>query len=184
MVIWVTGLSASGKSTLCQALYRLMKPRLPSLTMLDGDAVRAVMGHDLGHTEIHRRVQLSRLQHLAKLLVDQELCVLVAVLYSHPEALAWNRTNLPGYFEVYLKASLETVMARDPRGLYEKAVRGLMPDVVGIDIPWHEPRDPDVVFDMDNAPAPDTMAVEVASAVPRLRQILDRERESQIAVGS
>ena len=173
MVVWITGLSAAGKSTLCQAVYRLMKPMLPTLVTLDGDAVRAVMGHDLGHAERDRRTQLARLQHLAKLLAEQELCVLVAVLYSHPDALAWNRANLPGYFEVYLRASLDTVMARDPRGLYAKAVRGLMPDVVGIDIPWHEPRHPDLVFDMDHAPSPDDMAVQVASAQPRLRGLLD-----------
>jgi adenylylsulfate kinase-like enzyme len=131
------------------------------------------MGHDLGHTEKDRRIQLARLQHLAKLLAEQELCVLVAVLYSHPEALAWNRANLPGYFEVYLKASLDTVMARDPRGLYAKAFRGQMPDVVGIDIPWHEPRVPDLVFDMDHAPPPDAMAQQVAGALPPLVQLLD-----------
>ncbi|MEC7536912.1 MAG: adenylyl-sulfate kinase, partial [Pseudomonadota bacterium] len=72
------------------------------------------------------------------------------------------------YFEVYLKASLETVQSRDPKGLYSKRASGELTDVVGIDIPWYEPADPDLVLDMDDPETPDEFARRIAKAVPRL----------------
>lgn len=176
MVIWITGLSGSGKTTLCEAVRDLVKPRLPELVVLDGDAVRAAFGHNLGHGEADRVLQVRRLQSIAKVLAEQGLAVVVGVLYARPDLLAWNRANLPGYVEVYLRASLETVTARDPKALYSKAARGEMPDVVGLDIPWHPPEHPDMVIDADNPEPPEVLARRLALAVPRLRAALPAEQ--------
>ena len=123
MVIWITGLSGAGKTTLATALYEAMKPRLPTLVRIDGDEVRALFGNSLGFTESDRRLQIQRLQSLATMLDGQGLVVIVAALYAHPELLAWNRDHFSDYFEVYLEASLELVRSRDPKGLYAKAAR-------------------------------------------------------------
>lgn len=172
MVIWITGLSGAGKTTLCMAVRDLLKPRLPELVVLDGDVVRAAFSHNLGHTVEDRILQFRRLQSMSKVLAEQGLVVLVGALYGTPETLSWNRANLPDYFEVYLKASLDTVIARDPKGLYAKARRGQMKNVVGLDIPWHAPRDPDMVIDEDTPDPPMDMAWHLASALPRLRAAL------------
>lgn len=172
MVIWVTGISGAGKTTLCDAVRALLKPRLPELVLLDGDVVRAAFGHNLGHSEEDRITQVRRLQSMSKVLAEQNLVVLVGVLYGNPDLLAWNRANLPGYFEVYLKASLETTERRDAKGLYALARAGNMPNVVGIDIPWNEPHSPDLTFDQDNPDTPEEMARALARAVPRLSSAL------------
>lgn len=155
MVIWMTGLSGAGKSTIADELMAMLKPNIPELVLLDGDTVRALFGKNLDYSVPSRVLQVERLQTMAKLLADQGLVVVVTVLYSHPDLLAWNRENLPGYFEVYVDAPLEVVKARDVKGLYAKAARGEMPNVVGIDIPWHPPLAPDLHLETtgDDSPA-------------------------------
>src|SRR5262245_32585494 len=167
MVIWITGLSGAGKTTLCRALQQALKPKCPELVCLDGDAIRAAFGHDLGYRESDRRTQIQRMQRLAQLLSDQGLVVLVAALYAHPELLAWNRQNLREYFEIYLKASPATLRRRDTKGLYRDAVAGTRPHVVGVDIAWHAPSAPDLVIDTDGATHPETCARQVMAALPR-----------------
>ncbi len=172
MIVWITGLSGAGKTTLCSALRDLLKPRLPELVILDGDIVRAAFGHNLGYSETDRILQVGRLQAMSKVLAEQGLVVIVAVLYGNADLLDWNRTNLDDYFEVYLHASLDTVIARDTKALYAQARDGKMGNVVGMDIEWHEPVNPDMVLDADNRRSPVEMAREVAMAVPRLRVAL------------
>ncbi len=139
MVIWITGLSGVGKTTLATALYEAMKPGLPALVRIDGDEVRALFGNSLGFTESDRRLQIQRLQSLATMLDGQGLVVIVAALYAHPELLAWNRDHFSDYFEIYLEASMDLVRSRDSKGLYAKAQAGEMADVVGVDVPWAIP---------------------------------------------
>jgi len=165
VVIWITGISGAGKSTLCNEIYRQLKPGVPELVLLDGDVVRAAFGNDLGYREADRKVQIKRIQNIAKMLSDQGLVVLVAALYAHPELLAWNRRHIGDYFEVYLKASLDTVRRRDPKGLYAAAAAGTMPHVVGVDIPWHAPDSPDMVVDMNQPDSIETIAARVLDGV-------------------
>jgi adenylylsulfate kinase-like enzyme len=142
MVIWITGLSGAGKTTLATALYEAMKPRLLALVRIDGDEVRALFGNSLGFAESDRRLQIQRLQSLAAILDGQGITVIVAALYAHPDLLSWNRDHFSDYFEIYLDASLDLVRRRDSKGLYAKADSGKMPDVVGVDVPWHAPDNP------------------------------------------
>jgi len=172
MIIWVTGLSGAGKTTLCTAMRDLLKPQLPELVILDGDVVRAAFGHNLGYSEGDRIMQVRRLQAMAKVLAEQGLAVIVGVLYGNADLLAWNRANLPEYFEIYLRASLDTVSARDTKSLYAKAKAGQEHNVVGIDIDWQEPASPDLVLDANNPLPPLDMARRVAVAIPRLRAAL------------
>lgn len=165
MVIWLTGLSGSGKSTLCGVLRPKLKALWPNLVTLDGDVVRAAFGDDLGYHEADRTRQIKRIQGIAKMLADQGITVLVAALYAHPDLLAWNRVNLPGYFEIYLKAEVEFLISRDGKGLYSRARRGEVPNVVGVDIPWHEPKNPDLVFDAASLPPVGALADRVLQAI-------------------
>lgn len=167
MVIWITGLSASGKTTLCQTIYTRLKPRLPELVMVDGDQVRALFGGDLGHTEQDRVVQIKRVQSLTAMLQSQGLVVLVAALYAHPDLLAWNRATFSNYVEVYLEASIDLVRQRDPRGLYARYDANQTLNVVGLDIPWRPPVAPDLTFDVATASAED-LASRLITAIPRL----------------
>jgi adenylylsulfate kinase len=174
-VIWVTGLSGCGKTTLCDALHALLKPRMPHLIKLDGDEVRAAFGNDLGYAESERKKQIGRIQRIAGMLADQGLVVLVAALYAHPDLLAWNRENLPRYFEVYLRADLEFLKQRDLKSLYLKGLRGEIENVVGIDIPWHAPQRADMVIDAAAAKAADLLALDLVRAIPGMADVLRSE---------
>lgn len=154
LVIWVTGLSGAGKTTLCSALYDTLKPSTPGLVLLDGDMVREAFGKDLTHKESDRVRQVRRLQGMSRVLSRQGINVIVAVLYNNADLLAWNREYLSNYYEVYLRASLEMVFERDNKGLYSAAHEGRMPDVVGLDIPWHEPNQPDLTVNVDDGRTP------------------------------
>lgn len=171
-VVWVTGLSSSGKTTLCNGIWKLVKSRLPELVLLDGDMIREAFGNDLGYNEEDRIVQVKRTQNLAKMLSRQGLVVVVAMLYSNSALLNWNRCNIEDYFEVYLKASMATVRSRDAKCLYAKAEAGKIGDVVGMDIAWHAPEAPDLVITTNNLTNPDELARQVVAAIPRLASAL------------
>ena len=123
--------------------------------------VRGALSTDLGYGEADRRIQIGRIQRLAKILAEQRIDVIVGALYAHPELLDWNRANLPGYVEVYLKASSGLVRQRDSKRLFANAVAGKANNIVGADIPWHEPRNADIVIDADAGGSPLSMARQV-----------------------
>lgn len=167
MVVWLTGLSGAGKTTIAEAIVRLAKPRLPSLVLIDGDVVRDLFGSGLGFDEEARKIQIARIQRLARLLDRQEIPVIVSALYSSPELLDWNRANFSEYFEIYVDTPLDTVIERDTKGLYSKARAGELMNVVGIDIPWHIPKNPEMILSTIGV-SPDILAHRVIETVPKL----------------
>ncbi|MBX3456234.1 adenylyl-sulfate kinase [Ferrovibrio sp.] len=168
-VVWLTGISGAGKTTIAEAIHAQAKPYLPELVLIDGDVIRDLFGAGLGFHEAARHEQIGRIQRLARMLAEQGLVVLVAALYAHPDLLAWNRANLPGYVEVYVNTPLPLVQSRDVKGLYAKAAAGAMPNVVGLDIPWHAPAAPDLVIDGNAGETPQQSAARVIAVVPRLQ---------------
>lgn len=168
MVILITGISGAGKTALCDALWAILKPRLPELVVFDGDAFRAVISGDLAYTRQDRIIQFQRKLHLAKALSEQGCIVLAGALYSTPELLQWNRDNINDYFEVYINAPIELCRKRDTNGLYAKAEAGELTNVVGIDIPWIAPTDPDMVIDAATPATPEELARGVIRKIPSL----------------
>lgn len=168
MVLWFTGLSGSGKTTICKYLYSRLKCRIPEIVILDGDSVRESISTDLGFSESDRIRQVTRVQRLAKILSDQGLIVLVAVVYANPKLLEWNRREINGYFEILIDAPLRIVQARDPKGIYASARRGEIKNIVGLDLPWHRAGQPDLVITPETHGTPENAAEAVALAVPAL----------------
>ena len=158
MVIWITGLSASGKTTLSRAFERKYKSNIPNMVLLDGDVIRQLYGNDLGYAEADRAVQIKRLHTLASFLEEQSIVVLVAALYSNEALLQKNRNLFKDYFEVYLKASIDQLKTREIKDLYKQALDNKIINVVGVDIPWNEPLNPDLVFNISDGLPPDQMA--------------------------
>lgn len=147
MVVWIMGLSGTGKSTLAGHLVKQLRDAGKTVVLLDGDVIRAVFGNDVDHTIEGRRKNAERLSHLAKLLSDQGVHVVAAVLSIFPEWRKWNRENIADYAEVYMQASIETLIKRDIKNLYARALKGEITDVVGVDIPFPEPENPELVID-------------------------------------
>lgn len=165
MVLWITGLSASGKTTVAGAFLEISKDSGVQKILLDGDSVRELFGGDLGYDENSRIKHIQRVQRLAKFLTDQSIDVVVAALYSNPEILAENRKLFDKYFEVYLKADIEFLKLRENKSLYTKSQNNEIHDVVGVDIKWQEPTTPDLTIDTNAIRQPNELALEIYNAL-------------------
>jgi adenylylsulfate kinase len=149
MVVWIIGLSGTGKTTLANLLVQRMRNAGKKVVLLDGDLIRELFANDVDHTIEGRRRNAERLSFLSNYLAKQDVHVVAAVLSIFPEWRQWNRDNIDDYCEVYLKASLETLQRRDIKNLYKRALAGEIPNVVGVDIPFPEPENPDLVLEND-----------------------------------
>jgi len=146
MVTWIVGLAGSGKTTLGTALVARLRAAGRPVVLLDGDAVRAVFGDDLGHALEDRRANGRRIAALSGLLEEQGIEVVACVLAIDPDQLAANRATFGRYLEVFLDVPWAVLEARDQKGLYSGARSGRIRDVVGIDIPFSAPVAPDLVL--------------------------------------
>ena len=143
-VIWITGLSGAGKSTLAHEVVARLRSSGEAVVMLDGDELREVFGAVALNLKNHGRESRLALAiqyaHLCRILVQQGLTVVIATISLFKEVHSWNRGNLPGYFEVYLKVPVEELRRRDPKGIYRRFDAGELTDVAGLDVPIDEPE--------------------------------------------
>ena len=148
MIIWFTGLSGAGKTTLSNSLYKYLKDEgMKNIVWLDGDVLRDTVSPDLDFTKESRIIQISKTQKLAKHLESQDHLVIVSALYSNKELLSWNKNNFKDYFEIYVHADIENLSQRDSKKLYSGAQSGKIKNVVGVDIDWEIPKNPNLVID-------------------------------------
>lgn len=150
-VLWFTGLSASGKSTISVALETVLHQKSTHTYRLDGDNVRFGLNNNLGFSPEDRTENIRRIGEVSKLMIDAGLLTLTAFISPYREDRGQVRELLePGEFiEVYVKASLESCEERDPKGLYKKARSGEIKGFTGIDAPYEEPENPEIVIDTD-----------------------------------
>ena len=149
MIIWITGISGAGKTTLALEVLKKLRDKHKNVVGLDGDVVRNLFENNLNYDISSRVIQIKRLQRISLFLQSQNIIVVVSALYSSVDLLRWNRKNFKSYYEIYLNASLELVMKRDVKGLYKKFKQGKEKNIVGIDIPWNPPLNFDLKINMD-----------------------------------
>jgi bifunctional enzyme CysN/CysC len=148
-VIWMTGLSGAGKSTIANRLEQRLLASGVHTFLLDGDNVRHGLNRDLGFTEADRIENVRRVGEVARLMVDAGLVVLVSFIspFRAERELARQLVGDGRFCEVHVDAPLEVAEARDPKGLYAKARRGLLPNFTGVDSPYEEPAEPELRID-------------------------------------
>jgi adenylylsulfate kinase len=146
LVIWFTGLSASGKSTIAGALEQILTRQGYHTYLLDGDNVRHGLCGDLGFSDADRQENIRRVGEVAKLVADAGLIALAAFISPFCADRDLVREIMPeGQFvEVFVDASLDVCKDRDPKGLYAKAVRGEIKQFTGIDSPYEPPMNAEV----------------------------------------
>jgi bifunctional enzyme CysN/CysC len=158
-VVWFTGLSGAGKSTIANRAEQLLHARGVHTYLLDGDNVRHGLNHDLGFTEADRIENIRRVAEVARLMSDAGLVVLVSFIspFRSERQLARERVGEGRFFEVFVDTPLDVAESRDPKGLYHKARQGELANFTGIDSPYEVPENPDVHIDTTNV-TPDRAA--------------------------
>ncbi|MEI8391124.1 MAG: sulfate adenylyltransferase subunit CysN [Actinomycetes bacterium] len=145
-VVWLTGLSGSGKSTIANALEVKLHQRKIRTFVLDGDNVRHGLNADLGFTETDRAENIRRVAEVAKLFVDAGLVTIVSFIspFEAERLLARDIIGESDFFEVFVDAPMVVVEKRDTKGLYAKARAGLLPNFTGVDSPYEIPTNPNL----------------------------------------
>jgi adenylylsulfate kinase len=162
IVVWLTGLSGSGKTTLANGLEERLLSMNKFVYVLDGDIVRNGINSDLGFSDADRNENIRRVAEIAA-------SVITIVAFISPfikmREFARNRAGNENFIEVYVKASLETCIKRDPKGLYKKAVSNQILHFTGITSAYEEPVNPDLIIDTEKLSVEESAAILAAFIV-------------------
>jgi len=154
VVIWFTGLSGAGKTTIANELDQLLIANNNHSYILDGDIFRKGLSSDLSFTKKDREENLRRIKYVAEMFCDAGVISIVTFISPFQVDRDKARTLLGEYYvEVYVKASLEVVEKRDPKGLYKKARLGEIKNFTGLDSPYEEPFSPEMTLDTEKESA-------------------------------
>jgi len=174
-VVWLTGLSGAGKSTIAQALERELFQRAMHTYVLDGDNIRHGLNSNLGFSPDDRVENIRRVSEVARLMADAGTVVITA--FISPYRMDRSRAReiaLEGnaeFIEVFVDAPLAVCEARDPKNLYKKARAGQIREFTGIDAPYEGPEDPEIVVHTDRQSVDESVATIMEQLLPRLRAV-------------
>lgn len=151
VVLWFTGYSGSGKSSIASAIQRRLFQVGKVSLALDGDKLRKGINCDLGFSTKDREENIRRTSEIASFLVESGMIVLVALIspFEKDRTLARQKVKTDRFIEIYIKASLETCMLRDPKGLYEKATQGKIDNFTGLTSPYEVPKKPELTLNTE-----------------------------------
>jgi len=184
--IWFTGLSCSGKSTLSQKLEEELRRRgFNKIEILDGDVVRTHLSKGLGFSKEDRDTNIRRIGFVCKLLSRNGVVAIAAAISPYREVRDYNRKEIGDFIEVYCKCSLNVCIERDVKGLYKKALAGEIKSYTGIDDPYEEPLNPEVVLETDQETPEESVAkimqkLEVLGYLPAEEEVYTPEEEEKV----
>ena len=144
IIVWITGLSGSGKTTICKAVHTELLARGIRVEMLDGDIIRKHLSRDLGFSKAERDENIRRIGFVAHLLTRNRVVALVSAISPYRAIRDEIRATMGRFLEVFVNAPLEVCERRDPKGLYKRARAGEFPGFTGIDDPYEPPLSPEV----------------------------------------
>lgn len=146
-LLWITGLSGAGKTTIAREVYKVLKKRHANTVFIDGDIIREVLGNDLGHDIEDRKKNAVRISKMCEFLTDQNIHVVCATMSLFKEIHALNRKNIEEYYEIFIDVPMNELIRRDSKKLYAKALRGEIKNVMGVDLSYDEPKNPFMKID-------------------------------------
>ena len=147
MLIWITGLSGSGKSTIAKLLYAKIRQKHLNTVLLDGDEFRNILGNGLSYTLNDRLKNAKSISKMCQFLTNQNINVVCATMSLFKEIHLFNRENIKPYFEIFIECDIEELIRRDQKQIYTKAIKEGNNNVVGIDLPYDRPLNPDLIID-------------------------------------
>jgi adenylylsulfate kinase len=149
VTVWFTGLPCSGKTTVADRVAEILRKQGHKVERLDGDTVRKGLTSDLGFSKKDRDENIKRVTFVAKLLTRNDVIVLATFVSPYRERRRLSRKEIGSFVEVYTRCSLEECMKRDVKGMYRKALAGEIKDFTGVDDPYEEPENPELILDTD-----------------------------------
>src|SRR5713226_1575152 len=173
MVIWFTGLSSAGKTTIAEAVEKQLRQTGLAVQVLDGDQMRRSLCRDLGFSNEDRIENIRRIGIVASLLERNGIIVLVAAISPFRQARNEVRKLCDAFIEVYVNAPIDVCEKRDQEGLYAKARRGEITHVTGIDSPYEPPLQPDVECRTDREDVPECVNKVLRATQDRFPLALD-----------
>jgi adenylyl-sulfate kinase len=160
--VWLTGLSGAGKSTIATLLHEELEARGHGVEVLDGDVVRTHLSKGLGFSREDRDTNIARIAFVASLLTKHGAAVIVAAISPFAAARAQAREIIGDFVEVHVACSIEELTRRDVKGLYERALRGEIPNFTGVSDPYEAPEHPDVAVSSETQTVQESVAAIVA----------------------
>jgi cytidine diphosphoramidate kinase len=161
-VIWITGLSGAGKTTVAEALARCFEKHGLMPILLDGDILRNLFNNTDGSKKtyaLEERIKLSyQYSLLCKILSSQGFTVIISTISMYDEIYAWNRKNLPNYSEIYLQVPLRELRRRDPKSIYKNFTSGTQTNVMGLDLKVDQPTQAHLVINFKSGQTPQEIA--------------------------
>lgn len=159
-VYFFTGLSGAGKTTIGGLFYRRLKAVKPNVVLMDGDQTRPVFNEDVGYSDSDRLRGSYRFFRVARMLADQGIDVVACAICMHSPVREWNRDNLEHYKEIYIKVTWDTLYRRNQKGLYSSGT-----NVMGVDLPFDEPKTPDMIVENDGEETPEVLVKRIEKAL-------------------
>ena len=184
--IWFTGLSCSGKSTLSKKVeVELRRRGLNKIEVLDGDVVRMNLSKGLGFSKEDRDTNIKRIGFVCKLLTRNGVIAIAAAISPYREIRDFNRREIGNFVEVYCKCPLKVCIERDVKGLYKKALAGEIKDYTGVDDPYEEPLNPEVILETDRESHEESVAkiirkLEALGYIPAEEAVYSAEDEEKV----
>ncbi|MFO8067380.1 MAG: adenylyl-sulfate kinase [Bacteroidales bacterium] len=171
IVVWMTGLSGSGKTTVAVALERCLHDKNIHTKVFDGDIIRKGLNKDLGFSEAGRHENIRRIAEVSKYFVDSGIVVICGLIspLEKSRGMARDIIGEENFIEVFIDCPLDICEKRDPKGLYKRARAGKIPDFTGIDSPYEKPQNSDIIIDTESLSVEQAVSKIVEYLLPRIK---------------
>ena len=151
MILWITGISGTGKTTIGKFFFNNFKKNHKNTIFLDGDEFRSLFENDLKYSIKDRDKNAQRMTAFVKHLSNQNINLVISANITSKKYRTWCRKNLDNFVQVYLVAKIESLIKRDYKGLYKRTLKRKIKNVVGVDLPFEHPKNVDLILSNDES---------------------------------